>query len=272
MYSHKRNRITIDVTNKCTNLCPGCSRQKDWNNGKNIPGEELSIKSWEMITDYFDAIGMCGQISDPTLHNDFHTLLKIAMKKNVKLEINCAASYRSKEWYTQSFQLTQGYQNIQWVFGIDGLPKDSHKYRINQDGEKLYEVMKTCAAMGHRVTWQYIPFNFNENDIDTCVQMAQDIGVKFKLLRSSRWGGYEHLQPKDESLYVKRTFKKWETRYDILKKFYLQNGHSSIPSNFPQEYLYRWSNNQRTKYQNNELPENKINLLNEIEFVWETEL
>jgi MoaA/NifB/PqqE/SkfB family radical SAM enzyme len=86
MYSHKKNRITVDVTNKCTNLCPGCARQKDWNNGKNIPGEELSIKSWEMFTDYFDAIGMCGQISDPTLHHDFHALLEIAMKKKCKFK------------------------------------------------------------------------------------------------------------------------------------------------------------------------------------------
>ena len=270
MITHVRNRINLDITNRCSLKCSGCARQRFWDNGKNMPGlGDISIKSWEMFTDYFDEIGMCGQISDPTLHHDFHTLLKIAMKKNVEMDIHCAASYRSKEWYTQAFELTQGH-HVEWVFGIDGLPKDSHKYRVNQDGEKLYEIMKTCAAMGHRTTWQYIPFNYNENDIDTCVQMAQDIGVTLKLLRSSRWIGSEHLLPKDESLYVKKAFGRWEIRYDLLKNFYSENGHSSIPSDYNLN-LYKWSLNQRYKYRNNTLSENRINLLNEIEFVWGTE-
>ena len=63
--------IDLDVTNKCTLKCPGCYRQKYWNGGK-VPGlGDISIKSWEMMTDYFEAINLIGNLSDPTLHNDF---------------------------------------------------------------------------------------------------------------------------------------------------------------------------------------------------------
>ena len=201
-----KKEINLDLTNVCSLKCPGCARQKDFN-GKPISGEELDIKSWEMITDYFDNIIMCGQISDPTFHNNFHTLLEIALRKNVGLRISVAASFRSESWFTKAFLLTKGH-DVEWVFSIDGLPSDSHKYRINQDGEKLFKMMKICAAIGNKVTWQYIPFSYNENDIDTCMKMAKDINVTFKKLISSRWRYIEHLRPKDESLSLNRPWQK----------------------------------------------------------------
>ena len=110
-----KKEINLDVTNVCSLKCPGCARQKDWN-GKPIPGEELDIKSWEKITDYFDRIYLCGQVSDPTHHNKFFTLLKIALRKNVALRISVAASFRSESWFTRAFLLTKGH-NVEWVFG-----------------------------------------------------------------------------------------------------------------------------------------------------------
>ena len=45
-----KKEINLDVTNVCSLKCPGCARQKDFN-GKPISGEELDIKTWEMITE-----------------------------------------------------------------------------------------------------------------------------------------------------------------------------------------------------------------------------
>lgn len=195
--------IDLDVTNKCTLKCPGCYRQKYWNGGK-VPGlGDISVESWEMMTDYFEAINLIGNLSDPTLHNDFYTLLKIAVKKNVRMVINVASTFRPESWFTKSFLLTKGH-DVEWVFAIDGLPKESHKYRINQDGQKLFNIMKRCASMGNKVIWQYIVFNYNENDIDTCRKMAKDINVTFKKLVSSRWGGIEHYKPTSKDNYLER--------------------------------------------------------------------
>ena len=31
--------------------------------------------------------------------------------------------------------------DAQWTFNIDGLPHQSHQYRINQNGNKLFDIM-----------------------------------------------------------------------------------------------------------------------------------
>ena len=41
-------------------------------------------------------------------------------------------------WYIKAFKANI---NARWIFGIDGLPNESHNYRVNQDGEKLFNVI-----------------------------------------------------------------------------------------------------------------------------------
>ena len=103
-------------------------------------------------------------------------ILKYCYDNNIPITINTAASQKSIEWYEKAFDANL---KARWIFGVDGLPKDSHKYRINQDGEKLFEMAKLCAKMGLPVSWQYLVFNYNENDIETCRKMAKDNNIKF---------------------------------------------------------------------------------------------
>lgn len=203
-FTSRNKSLNLDITNRCNLKCPGCSRQKHFS-GKNIPGSDIDLESWEKITDYFDTISLCGQISDPTLHNDFFRLLDIALSKKVKLEIHVASSFRSKSWFTRAFFLTMGH-NVEWIFGIDGLPEDSNKYRINQDGKKLYEIMCKCASLGNKTIWQYIVFNYNENYVDRCLKLAKDNNITFKKIISSRWKGIEYLKPSSKENYLSRNF------------------------------------------------------------------
>ena len=106
------------------------------------------------------------------------------------------------------------------VYPIDGLPK-SHKYRINQDGQKLFNIMKRCASMGNKVIWQYIVFNYNEDDIDTCRSMAKDINVTFKKLVSSRWGGIEHYKPTSRTL-LRTSYRNRRYRATMTYHIYFQ--------------------------------------------------
>lgn len=88
-------------------------------------------------------------------------------------------------------------KNIEWVFAIDGLPKDSHKYRVNQDGEKLFDIMLKCASFGVSTTWQYIVFNYNQKDVEHCKKIAKEHNIKFMQIDSGRWGtdALKSLQP-----------------------------------------------------------------------------
>jgi len=125
----------------------------------------------------------------------------------VKTSIHVASTFmKDINWWIDLFHLTAG-KNVEWIFGIDGLPKDSHKHRVNQDGEFLYEVMCKGASLGANCTWQYIIFNYNEENISTCKKLAYARGIKFLLIKSNRWhlsNDIAKLQPKNPDNYIVR--------------------------------------------------------------------
>ena len=159
------------------------------------------------ITDMFKTINFCGQLSDPVHNKYFIDILRLCKTKNVGGTIHNASSLKSKEWYIEAFK---AHPDMRWIFGIDGLPKDSCMYRVNQDGEKLFDIM--LESKKHLKTipvWQYIIFSYNENDIDEAKQIAKDNGVKFNLNYSSKWFTEDDsLRPKNKDLSI------WSNQYN----------------------------------------------------------
>ena len=184
----KRHKVNVELTYKCSLVCPACPRQTSWKDkNKKLVGEELSLESYTKLARYFKRIILCGQLSDPLHHSQFHEILKITNDHNVpELAIHTAVSLPSMDFYKESFKLRPN--NTQWVFGIDGLPKDSHKYRINQDGEKLFNVMVECAkSVTKPPIWQYIVFSYNEKDMEEAEDIARKNGIRIQFLHSARW-------------------------------------------------------------------------------------
>jgi|TARA_R110001592_G_scaffold77690_2_gene233710 hypothetical protein len=173
--------------------------------GIKVPGEDLSIEDFSKVLDFFNHINFCGQVSDPVHHPKFTEFLKmIYERKDHTCSIHHASAAKPLKWYPTAFQANP---RAQWWFGIDGFPKDSHKYRTNQDGVKLFDIMKDSVKyLKNLPIWQYIVFNFNENDIEACRDMATEIGVKFIVINSSRWMGInDPLRPTKKNLSLDRT-------------------------------------------------------------------
>lgn len=183
-----RKRINIDIGFRCALECPMCSRQQDYKNIRPVPGKDLTIPEFKKIVNFFDEISCCGQISDPIFNPNLLEFIKIAKDKNKTLIIHTAASQKSMDWYEKAFN---NFGKGEWIFGIDGLPEESHKYRINQDGIKLFDVAKLCVSKGIKTRWQYIIFKYNEDHIEKAKQMAHDNGIDFELNISSRFNGPE---------------------------------------------------------------------------------
>jgi hypothetical protein len=64
----------------------------------------------------------------------------------------------------------------------------------------------------------------------------------------------------------------WEQQYEEAKTFYRENGHLSVPKNYPVSTgrnLGTWVLRQRKKRRAGSLPEERIVLLDEIGMVWE---
>ena len=207
----ERDWVNLDISHRCPLECPRCLRYYYKERGMRIPGSDMSMEVFEKIVDYYSFLIFCGQVSDPIHHPKFIDFLKLIKAKGKRTSIHVSSSYKSLDWFIEAFKAND---EAKWTFGIDGLPKDSHKYRIHQDGEKLYKVM--LESKKHLKSWppicQYIPFSYNEYDVEEAMSMAERDGVMFLLNISSRWDhakgedGYDPLMPKTESLRLKRIF------------------------------------------------------------------
>ena len=192
-------KINLDITHRCTLQCQRCNRAIFASRGLKVPGEDMTMENFKKIIDYFEEVYFCGQISDPIFHPQFIEFLKLL--KGRKTIIHTAASHKKEEWYKKAFEANTG---AYWTFGIDGLPKDSHKYRKNQDGEYLFKMACMAAKIVDKVKWQYIVFSYNENNIEEARQMAKDNNLIFEVQKSSRFWEGDPLMPKNEKYYIKR--------------------------------------------------------------------
>lgn len=181
-----RRSVNLDSTHRCPLVCPNCQRQtKFTSKGLTVPIAEISLENFEKITNFFTDINFEGQYSDPVHHPNFLEMLSMCYKKRIETHVQHASSGKPRSWYRKAWLANP---DAHWRFSIDGLPEDSHKYRINQDGVKLFEVMKESVKhLKYKPTWQYIIFRYNEHDTDKAVELADQIGVNFFLLKSSRW-------------------------------------------------------------------------------------
>ena len=189
-----RRSLNIDISFRCPLECPRCQRQRQWRDfGEKVPGRDLTLDEIDKISDYYKDINFCGQLSDPVYHPKFPEILRLLYnkgdkrihKKSIKVEIHTAASQKSKAWYIKCFKANP---LAEWLFGIDGLPEESNLYRINQDGEKLFNIMiESKKYLQQTPVWQYIAFSYNEDHIEQAKKLAKENGVRFMLLQSSRW-------------------------------------------------------------------------------------
>jgi len=178
---YDRKSINLDITFRCALQCPNCMRQYLYaKQGIKIKGKDMSMKHFKMVVEKFDEIVFCGTISDPLFHPGFIDMLAYLKEQNKLAQIITAASQKSYDWYNRAFAANP---DAHWTFSIDGLPKDSHKYRINQNGEKLFKVMKLAP----NTRWKYIIFKYNENDIDEARQLAKDNNIGFSAVLSARF-------------------------------------------------------------------------------------
>lgn len=195
----RRRAINLDITHRCPLACERCQRFTSFvSKGLKVPGEDLSTENFKIILDHFSHLNFCGQVSDPVHHPKFIEFLSLIYnhKDSKSSSVHHASAAKPMSWYPKAFEANP---KARWWFGIDGLPKDSNKYRTHQDGEKLFEVVKIAATiLKQKPVWQYIVFSYNENTIKEAHRMAQDIGAEFMLINSSRWEGKnDPLRPKN---------------------------------------------------------------------------
>jgi MoaA/NifB/PqqE/SkfB family radical SAM enzyme len=201
-----RKILNIDLTYRCPIECPKCRRQYLYkSHGLPVPGKDLEMMDFKKILKFFDKVIFEGQKSDPIHHPLLIQMLDLCRDQDKSVEIHTASSYMPFDWYIKAFKSNR---DAKWVFSIDGLPEQSHLYRVNQDGVKLFNVMvEAVKYLNQPPTWQYIVFKYNEESISQAIDIAAQNNLKFYLLQSSRWSGDDDpLMPSEKY----RMSKKWE--------------------------------------------------------------
>ena len=204
-----RRKINLDISATCTLECPGCERK--YYHGK-VPGENLSLNNFKKLLNHFDSFEFCGQVSDPIFNPNLPLFLKLLYDNKKYTKVNVAASHKKKEWFIETFK-----HNVDatWTFGIDGLPEDSHKYRKNQDGKKLFDIMCLATNIVKKVNWQFIIFKYKEHQIQRAKYLANMVGVNLELVKSSRFSTedmkeykptVDYIEPKSGRRFLGSTF------------------------------------------------------------------
>jgi len=183
-----RRNLNIDITHRCALDCPRCQRWASYRrHGKKVPGIDFTISQMKKIISFYNDLHFCGQYSDPVHHPKFIEILKLVREQGVSCSVHNASSAKSEDWYIKAFEANP---KAHWVFGIDGLPEESCLYRINQDGEKLFNIMiKSKRYLINKPTWQYIILKYNQDHIEQAKQIANDNDIPIMFLNSSRWWG-----------------------------------------------------------------------------------
>lgn len=198
-----RNQINLDIHNKCTLECSHCARVfllKRYTTA-NFPGCPLTDSDWKKILDHYTNINFCGQIADPMMHLKLSSFLSDMYAENKVGNVHTAISHKPIKYFIKAFKANP---NMKWTFGIDGLPKDSHKYRINQDGEKLFKTMlESRKHLNTKPIWQYIVFKYNENNIEEAKALAKKADVRLLFIYSGRYHKNDPLKPSSK-FYVNR--------------------------------------------------------------------
>jgi hypothetical protein len=183
MNSRKR-AINLDITPKCSLACPACFRQSEAFPKLQSKLTPMTIDQFGKIISFFDQIEFCGNLGDPTLHPDLPIFLEMSGTLK-EVRVATAASYRSLAWYESAFRANP---KAIWIFGLDGMPELSHRYRVHQDGEKIFQIMQLGRKLGIEVIWQFIVFNFNQHEIELARKTAERLEIRIEIMKSKRHG------------------------------------------------------------------------------------
>ena len=175
----------LDMCSKCVLECPGCQRQDIRSKNKIKNSKSISINNFRKLVDYFSAINMCGQISDPVYHSKFKEILAITNEyPDKKFRVSTAAHQKNIDWYKDAYSIHG--DNVSWRFGLDNLPGEVPEYRIKQNSELVFEAMFLGAKLSKKVEWQFIVLDFNQHKIEKAKQIAKNNNVDLIFIISDR--------------------------------------------------------------------------------------
>jgi len=177
--------LHIELTDKCNARCPQCIRtnietgkSQDW-----ILKKELTLKDIKKIISLdnlatLKKVNFCGNYGDPLIATDILIICDYILKNSIAtISIDTNGSMHSEAWWWELCTKLHAYnKRITFYFGIDGINQEQHsRYRVGTNFDKIINNATMCIDAGFNVTWNYLVFKHNENDIDTAREMSEKL-------------------------------------------------------------------------------------------------
>lgn len=180
--------VYIEPTNICTLKCAGCARTtfieqwpQHWRNHSIDIDALMQFLDIE-LTD--KTILLSGNYGDPIYHPDFIKLVTQIKQRGARLEITTNGSHRKPEWWQDLVEQFTPDDTI--TFSIDGLPNNFTQYRENADWTTISQAVKICGASPVKTAWKYIPFDYNQGNIEEASQLSVDLGFDLFFIDPSK--------------------------------------------------------------------------------------
>ena len=185
--------LHLEMSKRCLLECPKCPRTI---RRGTYTIDDLNInhaKELVLKTRPSDVV-MSGNLGDPIYHPNLIEFVRWLNLTNYPFAIHTNGSGKKVSWWEKFYDSYKEYNkkpngnkyNKIW-FGIDGLEDTAHKYRVGINWQQSFDAMCLGVKKGKQVNWQWIPFSFNEHQIDEARKLAKDNGINLVLRLSGRW-------------------------------------------------------------------------------------
>jgi len=191
------NKINAELTNYCNAACPMCARysidgvlNKELVNTMHTSLALIKEKIGTDIVKRLQYFTSCGNLGDGAMNPECLEIYKWLRQTNpdLQLTLHTNGGARTPEFWREMASL-----DVAVNFAIDGLEDTNHLYRRNVKWTKLIENVNAFLNAGGRATWSMLIFKHNEDQIESCRALSQQLGFKsFQIQQSSRWADFDH--------------------------------------------------------------------------------
>ena len=198
----------------------------------------------------------------------FRKLASWLRKQKSLYKQNLLSEERVNKFKGLGFSFTQNYKPVQKKFRKE---RDEEKWILRFEQFKAYYekngsfyiLISDKENSKLRVWVQSQIANFRRNKLpQDKVEKLASIGFRFEQNQITKE------RPAKAVVIKKDTIDSWNKQYLALIEFKVSNGHCKVPRNFSNTSLAYWVSEQRTKYNRNQLSEDKITKLNILDFNW----
>jgi len=184
--------VHVEASSRCNSQCPMCSRytghgfvQPDL-----VEGDLSADVFYKLFTPEFagqlEHVYFSGVYGDPCLNKLLPKFVNYLMDNGCKsVSIDTNGGYRGEDWWASLAR-----PKVLINFALDGTDNEAlEKYRIGVKYDKVYANLKAFVAAGGNAQWNFIVFKHNEHQVETAKQLAEELGIRFRLKVTQKFRG-----------------------------------------------------------------------------------